>query len=72
MIERFSDIRFLYDYVDDDKLLFRLNQVMNRVGLTRLPEPVGRWLPRAQELVESRRTELLTPPDGSDPFALAK
>ena len=71
LIERFSDIRFLYDYVDDDKLLFRLNQVMNRVGLTRLPDPVGRWLPRARELVESRRTELLTPPDGTDPFALA-
>ena len=71
VIERFLEIRFLYDYVDDDKLLFRLNQVMNRVGLKPLPEPVAAWLPGARELVESRRTELLTPPDGSDPFALA-
>ena len=70
VIERFSQVRFLYDYVDNDRLLFRLNQVMKRVGLTELPKPVGDWLPTAQELVESRRIELLTPPDGSDPFDL--
>jgi len=69
VIERFWESRFLYDYVDHDKLLFRLNQVMNRVGLARLPDRVGHWLPRAEKLVESRRMELLTPPDRSNPFA---
>jgi len=68
VIERYSEVRFLYDYVDDDKLLFRLNQVMNRVGLARLPDTVGHWLPRAEKLVESRRVELLTPPDRSNPY----
>ncbi len=71
VIERFWEAKFLYDYIDHDKLLYRLNQVMNRVRLAPLPEPVGQWLPRAAELVESRRTELLTPPDGSTPFAVA-
>ncbi len=70
VIERFWDARFLYDYLDHDRLLFRLNQVMSRVRLAPLPESVGHWLPRAQKLVESRRPELLTPPDGSNPFAI--
>jgi len=69
VIRRFHDIQFLYDYLEHDKLLFRLNQVMKRVGLTELPESVGHWLSRAEKVVESRRTELLTPPDGSNPFA---
>lgn len=69
VIRRFHDVRFLYDYLEHDKLLFRLNQVMKRVGLDELPKSVGHWLSRAEKLVESRRTELLTPPDGSDSFA---
>ena len=67
-IERFIEIRFLYDYLDDEKLLMRLNQVMNRVGLTPLPPAVGRWLPSAWKLVESRRVRLLSPPDATNPF----
>lgn len=69
VVRRFHDSRFLYDYLEHDRLLFRLNQVMSRVGLTQLPESVGHWLSRAEKLVESRRTALLTPPDGSDPYA---
>jgi len=68
VIERFVDAQFLYDYLDHDKLLMRLNQVMKRVGLTSLPAAVGHWLPEANKLVESRRQRLLTPPDASNPF----
>jgi hypothetical protein len=68
VIERFVDTQFLYDYLDHDKLLMRLNQVMKRVGLTALPDEVRRWLPEAQKLVESRRHRLLTPPDATSPF----
>lgn len=68
VIERFTQIRFLYDYLDDDRLLMRLNQVMNRVGLTELPEQVKHWLPRAMDVVESRRLELLSPPEAPFPF----
>ena len=70
VMERFYAARFLYDYLDHDRLLYRLNQVMNRVRLAPLPESVRQWLPQAQKLVESRRLELLMPPDGSDPFVL--
>ena len=68
VIDRFAEIQFLYDYLDPDKLLMRLNQVMKRVGLSPLPEVIGDWLPKAHELVESRRRRLLTPPDTSTPF----
>jgi hypothetical protein len=72
VIERFTEIQFLYDYLDHDKLLFRLNQVMKRVGLTLLPVEVRDWLPDAEKLVESRRQRLLTPPDGSTPFSFSE
>lgn len=68
VIERFVDARFLYDYLDHDKLLVRLNQVMNRVGLVPLPADVRDWLPEAKKLVESRRRRLLHAPDDRNPF----
>ena len=68
VIERFAEIQFLYDYLDHEKLLMRLNQVMNRVGLPALPDTIARWLPEAQDLVESRRGQLLTPPGDTNHF----
>ena len=67
-IERFIEIRFLYDYLDHDKLLHRLNQVLSRVRLPPLPDSIAAWLPEASDLVESRRQRLLSPPDASRPF----
>ncbi len=67
-IQRFIEMRFLYDYLDFDRLFMRLNQVLQRVGLQAMPDSVVDWLPKANELVESRRLRLLTPPDGSRPF----
>lgn len=67
-IERFVEIQFLYDYLDHEKMLMRLNQVMNRVGLPALPDTLAGWLPQAQELVESRRRQLLTPPGDTHHF----
>ncbi|MCC9599851.1 hypothetical protein LOC67_04690 [Stieleria sp. JC731] len=67
-IQRYCEARFLYDYLDEDRLLMRLNQVMRRVRLVELPQSILPWLHDARELVESRRTSLLTRPDGSTPF----
>ena len=61
IIERFIELRFLYDYADDALLLFRLNQVMRRVGLPELPERFTTMLPEARQLVAANRDELLTP-----------
>ncbi len=68
VIRRFVDAQFLYDYLDHDKLLMRLNQVMKRVGLMPLPAEVRDWLPEAKKLVESRRQRLLHAPDDRHPF----
>ena len=58
-IKRFCQERFLYDYADDAKLLFRLNQVMHRVKLPALPAAVTPVLAAAREKVASRQHELL-------------
>jgi hypothetical protein len=58
-IPLFSRERFLFDYSDDGKLLFRLNQVMRRVGLPLLPAELVDWLGEARTLVARRKDELL-------------
>ena len=58
----FSRERFLWDYLDDGKLLMRLNQVMRRVKLPALPAEFVRLLPAARQLVAERQAELISPP----------
>ena len=58
-IPRFSAARFLYDYGEDDKLLFRLNNVMRRVRLAPLPKRIVSFFPQARKLVKQRKDELL-------------
>ena len=67
LIERFCEVRFLYDYADDERLTFRLNQVMRRVGLNELPTRFSEMLPGARELVRIHRDGLLTPPSSHPP-----
>jgi hypothetical protein len=59
LIPRFLSERFLYDYLDDGKLLTRLNHVMRRVGLPLLPEELLEFLPQARVAVRKRRDDLL-------------
>jgi hypothetical protein len=67
-ISKFCSVRFLYDYVQDEKLLFRLNQVMRRVKLPPLPNALLEILPPARRDVRRRRDELLVGlPDGCFP-----
>jgi hypothetical protein len=63
-IRRFVAERFLYDYLDDAKLLFRLNQIMSRVRLPTLPDAFGQILPEARHVVRERQRELLRPSRG--------
>ncbi len=59
-IPRFLEVRFLYDYAEDAKLLYRLNQVMQRVGLAKIPDAMAGLLPRLRAAVQQRATALLT------------
>lgn len=60
LIPLFSRERFLFDYADDDKLWFRLNQVMRRVALPALPESFTQTLAEARPLIAERAGELLS------------
>ena len=51
----------MYDYLDDGKLLTRLNHVMRRVGLPQLPPNFIELIPFIRQRVRERSTELLTP-----------
>ncbi|MGA2068192.1 MAG: hypothetical protein ABSG86_24685 [Thermoguttaceae bacterium] len=59
MIGLFCRERILRDYLEDAKLWVRLNQVLRRVGLDRLPDDAAAVLPIARQVVRSRRRELL-------------
>lgn len=64
LVEQFCAERFLLDYLDDEKLLFRLGQVLRRVRLGPLPSSFGSLLPAARGLVAARCDELLAEPGG--------
>lgn len=60
LIPRFSQERFIADYVEDSRLLYRLNGVMRRVGLPPLPE-ISDWLQSARFQVYQAMPSLLKP-----------
>jgi len=59
VIRRFCEEQFLYDYASDQRLQFRLNQVMRRVKLPPLPNDFGDLLPTCRRLVDARVAGLL-------------
>jgi hypothetical protein len=61
-ITLFTRERFLWDYLDNGKLCYRLNQVMRRVGLAPLPPTFSELVPEMRRLVAERSGDLLAPP----------
>jgi hypothetical protein len=59
MIAEFRRQRVLWDYLEDDKLLMRLNQIMHRVKLPPLPDEFTEIFPTARRMVGERKSELL-------------
>ncbi|WP_437186140.1 hypothetical protein SH668x_003279 [Planctomicrobium sp. SH668] len=58
-IELFVRERFLADYPDNERLLFRLNQVMKRVSLRPLPGEIVAVLRDGRQLVRENMLQLL-------------
>ena len=58
-IRRFREERFLYDYMDDQRMLFRLNQVLKRVGLSQMTLEFTSILAEARSMLIDRAAELL-------------
>lgn len=65
LIPHFIAERFLYDYADDDKLFYRLGQVLRRVRLPALPRSLIPWLAEARHHVRAVRPALFPPPPSS-------
>ena len=59
--EEFSKEAFLRDYLDSQRMLVRLNQVMNRVKLQPLPAETISVLNTGRKIVEERLNDLLPP-----------
>ena len=62
VVAGFRESRFLEDYADPERLLYRMNQVCRRVKLTPLPDAAAGVLADARGMVDDRRFDLL-PPD---------
>jgi hypothetical protein len=58
-VRLFCREQILWNYQEDDKLLWRLNQVMRRVQLAPLPDGFAAVLPAARKLVGERKEALL-------------
>jgi hypothetical protein len=61
-IGKFVELRFVEDYAEDRLLVFRLGQVMSRVGLEGLPDSFAELLPGFREQVAERAEELMLAP----------
>jgi hypothetical protein len=59
LIDLFLRERILWDYLKDDRLWMRLNQVMRRARLDVLPDDFAALLPAARKLVAQRKGALL-------------
>lgn len=58
-IERFTKVRYWFDYSSDAGVIFRINQVLKRVRLTPLDERAIDWMPTARKRVNGCAAELL-------------
>lgn len=51
--------KYLFDYAENDKTLYRINRVLKRIGLEEIDDRVLPWMETARERVYDRATELL-------------
>jgi hypothetical protein len=59
LIPRFLREEFLRDYLDSERLLFRLNQLLRRIRLRQLPDDAVQLLRKGRTIVASSSRELL-------------
>ena len=52
--------RYLYDYIVDERLMYRVNHVLRRVKLTPTGDQILGWIPSARQRVYAAAPELLT------------
>jgi hypothetical protein len=60
-IDKFREVRFLADYADDERLRYRLNQVMRRANQSPLPPSFCSMLSEARAIIAAEAHQLLAP-----------
>ena len=65
-IRKFQEVRFLYDYMDNTRLLTRLNQVLRRVTLPQLEDQCASVLRDARALLQEHGAQLLAAVESGD------
>lgn len=63
-LPRYVQEAFVFDYLRDDGLAYRLNRILRRLGMSELPPTFTEWLAEARGIVRERNRALLTPPAG--------
>ncbi len=61
-VPRFVSERYLYDYFEDDRVAYRMNRVLDRVGLARLSDEFVDWVAVARVRVYRNAPRLLAEP----------
>jgi len=51
--------RYLFDYVDDERTLYRINRVLKRIGLDQIDDDILPWIKEARRRVYDRVPDLL-------------
>ena len=59
MLRKFLELRYIFDYLDDEATIYRLNHVLRRVGLPELDDRIFAWLPSCRDRVYENILELL-------------
>ena len=59
-LARYNAAQFLRDYADDERLLFRLNQVLHRVRLPQLPGAAVPVVAESRVVVDNQLVELIS------------
>jgi len=58
-IERVRKDRYLFDYTDDAKTLYRINRVLKKIGLEEIDDRINDWMKDARKRVYDRVPDLL-------------
>ena len=59
MLNKFLELRYIFDYLDDKQTIFRLNHVLRRVRLPELDDKIYAWLPSCRQRVYENIFDLL-------------
>jgi hypothetical protein len=71
-VARFMHERFLYDYLRDEGVAFRVHRMLSAIGAGTLPSVFVEWVGTARKVVHDSLDGLLQPPSNQPRFPLVR